>query len=91
MCVYKIEKLRTLSATSEIASQFPSPLRSNETRHPDMLSHQGQNKKYSEISRKHYLKQNRNCFYYLCNMKQAKSIDLYSQPSLLTGAMGSVL
>jgi hypothetical protein len=28
MCVYKIEKFRTLSATSEIASQFPPPLRS---------------------------------------------------------------
>jgi hypothetical protein len=29
MCVYKIEKFRTLSATSEIASQFSPPLRSN--------------------------------------------------------------
>jgi hypothetical protein len=28
-CVYKIEKFRTLSAPSEIASQFPPPLRSN--------------------------------------------------------------
>jgi hypothetical protein len=27
-CVYKIEKFRTLSAPSEIASQFPPPLRS---------------------------------------------------------------
>jgi hypothetical protein len=29
VCVYKIEKFRTLSAPSEIASQFPPPLRSN--------------------------------------------------------------
>jgi hypothetical protein len=29
-CVYKIEKFRTLSAPSEIASQFPPPLRSNQ-------------------------------------------------------------
>jgi hypothetical protein len=30
-CVYKIEKFRTLSAPSEIASQFPPPLRSNKS------------------------------------------------------------
>jgi hypothetical protein len=28
VCVYKIEKFRTLSAPSEIASQYPPPLRS---------------------------------------------------------------
>jgi hypothetical protein len=28
-CVYKIEKFRTLSAPSEIDSQFPPPLRTN--------------------------------------------------------------
>jgi hypothetical protein len=28
-CVYKIEKFRTLSTPSKIASQFPPPLRSN--------------------------------------------------------------